>query len=196
MKTLMAKLSQLVLYVTFKPLLTLVGIRFTPNKTDGVVLSEKTIVAANHLTLIDFMLVSAAIRPSTFLIMRPFVYMAANYYMNIFMLGTWMRLNGSFPVKEHKHMEYGIRGGVMHIKQGRPLVLFPEGKRAKLGIRRVRTGIEVIATEVGPSYILPISINMSKRSITRPIPINVVVGNAFSSTNIKATEIMQIIKSI
>ena len=141
------------------------------------------IIAANHLSWLDIPLIPAYVPGKV-------VYMAKE---EVF-LGklSWVgRFLGAFPVKRHEADRQAIRAGETVLKQGKVLVIFPEGHRsdthtmakgyAGLGMIALRSGVPVLpvaiwgserglkkfGAEITISYGEPITLKPKGKKITR-----------------------------
>lgn len=193
MNNIVAKLSQISLYFALKPLLFLLGCRFSDKFNETRHGHSHIVFISNHLTLIDFIIVSASLKLKDFLLMPPLAYIAANKYLNLPIVGRWMRLNGSFPVKQTKmDTHYGIEGAIKLLKKGRPVLIFPEGQRVRgsKGVR-IRTGVKVITQEFEDLLVAPVLISKKRSSIFNRLPFTITIGEAFDPKSLSAEEMMQ-----
>src|SRR6266436_1321128 len=111
------------------------------------------IIAANHLSWTDIPLIPLPIG-------RRVVYMAKEEYFKS--KWAWLvRFLGAFPVKRGEADRQALRAGEKQLKEGRILVMFPEGTRSRtrtlaaahpgMGMIALRTGVPVVPVAIAGS---------------------------------------------
>jgi len=117
------------------------------------------IVCANHSNLIDPVLIAFA-----FGCRRRLFFMAKAELFRVPVLGTFFRMLGAFPVVRGETDIGAIRTAMRHLRNGRQIMMFPEGTRvseselvaAKSGAVRIATKLKV--------PVLPIYISTRKKA--------------------------------
>jgi 1-acyl-sn-glycerol-3-phosphate acyltransferase len=84
------------------------------------------VITPNHTSFMDPILVTIPIR-------RALHYMALEPFFRIRGLGTLMRWARAFPVQEDEPDSLAVRRALRILRQGEPLVIFPEGGRSPDG---------------------------------------------------------------
>lgn len=111
------------------------------------------IIASNHLSLLDPMVLSIA-SP------RILTFMAKKQLFEVNPVFTWLitALN-AFPLEREKGDVRALRGAINKLKQGRSMIIFPEGTRSRGGaIGSAQSGLGMLAAysrvPVVPAFIL------------------------------------------
>jgi len=97
------------------------------------------ILAPNHLSNADPLLVGYAAH-------RPLCYMAKRELFDIPVLGRAMRFAHAFPVERDSPDRAALRMAAEALEEGRPLVIFPEGRCAPDGrLQPLQPGVALLA---------------------------------------------------
>ena len=122
----------------------------------NVPLNEGAIIAANHLSNWDPMLISCFVN-------KPIGYMAKQELFDVPVLGSALRALHSFPVRRGMVDRSAIKTAISKLKQGECMGMFPEGHRSKDGkIQHAATGIALIAAKAKVPVIPTAIINTNK----------------------------------
>lgn len=110
---------------------------------------KKTIIVSNHQKAIDPFLVCIFLPLNVFFKLVPFCYIV-HYVFYDSPLKPLLWAAGCFPTKNPKkeHAKSGIDSSLSFINKGYTLMIFPEGTRVKNEPVRIRTGVEVIASQL------------------------------------------------
>ena len=112
------------------------------------------IVAANHLSLWDPLLIAHVVKPQIH-------YIAKYEVTTIPVIGYLIRRLGAIPVRRGEGDGGALDKSVALLKQGAVFGIFPEGTRSKTGLPlRARSGISVIAGRTGAD-VLPVGLSYS-----------------------------------
>jgi 1-acyl-sn-glycerol-3-phosphate acyltransferase len=103
---------------------TLLRIRF--QGVEHVPQTGPVVITPNHVSFMDPILVTIPVR-------RPLHYMALEPFFRIRGLGALMRWARAFPVQEGEADGPAVRRALRLLRQGEPLVIFPEGGRSPDG---------------------------------------------------------------
>jgi len=132
------------------------------------------IVAANHASYLDPLVVGAALK-------RRATYMAKEGLFKIPLIGEFVR-SFSFPVRRDKPQPSTIKEAVRRLKGGELIVMFPEGGRsAGGGMLDAKRGVAVIAA-LSRASVVPALVSGTDASlpvggkILRPAKITVMFG--------------------
>ena len=87
------------------------------------------ILASNHTSFLDPVILGV-VAP------RPLNFMAKNELFRIFILGRLVSMVGAFPVMREKADIGAVREAIRRLKEGKVLLLFPEGTRTDAEILR------------------------------------------------------------
>ena len=129
--------------------------------------SGPVVVACNHVSYLDPMMLGAAIK-------RECAFMARHDLFEKKIMAWLMPKLGSFPVNRDKRDMQAIKTGIERLQQGLVLVIFPEGGRTDDGeLQRgepgaalfvQKSGAPVVpAIVLGPEIMLPASASKLKR---------------------------------
>jgi 1-acyl-sn-glycerol-3-phosphate acyltransferase len=139
-------------------------------KTGGV------IVAVNHVSYLDPLVIGAALR-------RRATYMAREGLFKLPLIGTFVG-SFSFPVRRGKPRPSTIKEAVKRLNRGELIVMFPEGGRSDGGdILDAKRGVGVIAV-MSKAPIVPALISGTERSlpvgakVVKPAKIKVIFGKS------------------
>jgi len=122
---------------------------FVP-KTGGVLL------AANHISLADPPIMGASVP-------RPIYFFAKEELFRIPVIGWMISQMNAFPVKRYEHDIGAFKKAQTILKNGRPLILFPEGRRSKTGeLGKAKPGAGMLAFRTGAA-VVPVYISNSNR---------------------------------
>lgn len=114
------------------------------------------IVAANHASFLDPLLVAVGLR-------APSAHMAKADLFAVPVLGAWLRSVGSFPVRRGTADRAAIRHSLEVLAQGGVLLIFPEGTRSPDGrLQSPEPGAALLALRSG-APVLPVAVINSHR---------------------------------
>lgn len=117
------------------------------------------IIVANHLSWMDIPLIPAYIAGKV-------SYMAKEELFHS-KIGWLIRLMGAFPVKRGEGDRQALRAADELLKQGKVLILFPEGTRSKTHtLGKAHSGIGMIALRAGVP-VVPVAIWGSENALKR-----------------------------
>ncbi len=128
-----------------------------------------TVVCANHTSMLDpffaVMLFEKADLP---------VFMGKIELFRVPVIGTLLRKIEAIPVDRGSTSMSTLRDAINHLKNGRKIVIFPEGTRVsgEADVAGAKTGAAMIACRAGASM-LPVFISGKKRLFGR---VDVIVG--------------------
>ncbi|MGI5958033.1 MAG: lysophospholipid acyltransferase family protein [Massiliimalia sp.] len=105
------------------------------------------ILASNHVTLLDPVLIGVRIK-------RQLNFMAKAELFEKRFFGKLIRALGAFPVERGKGDSTAITTAVNTVEQGNVLAIFPEGHRSKDGnLQRFKSGAIVVAAQTGADVV-------------------------------------------
>lgn len=148
------------------------------------------IIAANHSSMLDFPVLSAILPPKV----RKTISVPAAYdYFYKKSLGTWFFRAGfnMFPMKRYGNYYDGLKICENKIKEGKPLIVFPEGTRSVSGkLQKFKPGVGLLAFNLNvpiiPVYIKGVYKALPKgATIPKPTKIQVIVGEAVYAKKFK-----------
>ena len=135
------------------------------------------ILAANHQSNFDPEIIGLT-HPR----LRPLAYLTKDSLFKNRLLGWIIKHLGGFPVKRGTADIGALKESIRRIKQGIPLVMFPEGTRKRPEkMQEVHTGIAFLASKTGVP-VIPVFIQGSERVlpagavIPRRHPVTVIFG--------------------
>jgi 1-acyl-sn-glycerol-3-phosphate acyltransferase len=109
------------------------------------------VITPNHVSFMDPILVTIPVR-------RPLHYMALEPFFRVRGLGALMRWARAFPIQEGETDSPAVRRALRVLRQGDPLVIFPEGGRSPDGrLRPFRPGAFRLALATG-APVVPVTI--------------------------------------
>ena len=109
------------------------------------------VITPNHVSFMDPILVTIPIR-------RTLHYMALEPFFRIRGLGALMRWARAFPIQEGEPDNPAVRRALRVLRQGEPLVIFPEGGRSPDGrLQAFRPGAFRLALATG-APVVPVTI--------------------------------------
>ncbi len=150
------------------------------------------IIVANHSSMLDFPVLSAILPGKV----RKVISVPAAYdYFYKKSLGTWFFRAGfnMFPMKRYGNYYDGLKICANKIKEGKPLIVFPEGTRSVSGnLQKFKPGVGLLAFDLNvpliPMYIKGAYKALHKGSIIpKPGKIQVIVGEAIHALKFKNT---------
>jgi 1-acyl-sn-glycerol-3-phosphate acyltransferase len=125
--------------------------RITFRGAEHVPRTGPVVITPNHASFMDPILVTIPIR-------RPLHYMALEPFFRIRGLGALMRWARAFPVQEGEVDTPAIRRALRLLREGEPLVIFPEGGRSPDGrLQAFRPGAFRLALASG-APVVPVTI--------------------------------------
>jgi 1-acyl-sn-glycerol-3-phosphate acyltransferase len=120
------------------------GVRHVPR-------AGPVVITPNHVSFMDPILVTIPVR-------RALHYMALEPFFRVRGLGPLMRWARAFPVQEGEADSPAVRRALRLLRQGEPLVIFPEGGRSRDGrLQAFRPGAFRLALAAG-APVVPVSI--------------------------------------
>jgi 1-acyl-sn-glycerol-3-phosphate acyltransferase len=109
------------------------------------------VITPNHVSFMDPILVTIPVR-------RALHYMALEPYFRVRGLGALMRWARAFPVQDDEPDNFAVRRALRLLRQGEPLVIFPEGGRSPDGrLQAFRPGAFRLALAAG-APVVPVTI--------------------------------------
>ncbi len=137
------------------------------------------IICANHVNLIDPMIVGIAFPPSYKVHFMAKGELFKNPIISLLLYGLC-----AFPVDREEKGHTALKNSFSLLKKGKILGLFPEGSRSKDGkLQKAREGAAVIAVRSGYP-VLPVAINSSYRKFNS---VEVHIGKPFVLPPLKIT---------
>jgi 1-acyl-sn-glycerol-3-phosphate acyltransferase len=142
---------------------------------ENVPLTGGVIVAANHVSYLDPLVIGVALK-------RRATYMAREGLFKILLLGAFVR-SFSFPVKRDRPQASTIKEAIHRLKQGELIVMFPEGGRSVDGrVLDAKRGVGLIVA-ISRMPVVPTLIKGTEKALPvgakflRPVKITVIFGN-------------------
>ncbi|MEM6997544.1 MAG: lysophospholipid acyltransferase family protein [Patescibacteria group bacterium] len=190
MNTKTVKITQTLTYILFWPILYVFGSRLDSSRTSN----SATIIACNHVSVLDFLAVPGSIRFRNYLSSSTYYFMTANRFLNTPITGWALLANGGFRAKPHRNSLVGVERAVEILKHRGNVIMFPEGGFPINGKpRAARPGIEKIIDQTS-AKVLPVFIEKSKLGpLTR---VRTTVGQRFNANGMSAKQIMDKVYSI
>lgn len=112
------------------------GEKFVPRKGPAI-------LAANHVSYIDPVIIGIAVR-------RPIHFMAKKELFRFGVFGWLLRRLGAFPVNRHRINLQAFKQAASLLKAGEIVAIFPEGTRGDgVQLRPAKPGIGLIAAQTG-----------------------------------------------
>lgn len=116
------------------------------------------IVAANHLSFLDPPVLGTALP-------RPAHYMARHDLFSFPIWGRFLRLVNAFPIRREGIDRQALRKAIEYLRQGKVLILFPEGTRSLSGeLLPPLPGVGMMASE-GRAVIVPAYIKGTDKAL-------------------------------
>lgn len=135
---------------------------FRPIGTENIPREGGFILAANHVSLLDAITITAA---ST----RKLFFMAKSELFNNPFFSKVLENLGAFPVRRGTSDRRAVEFAEKVLNSGWVLGIFPQGKRTdEMTLKSVKSGVAYIAKKTGAD-VLPVSIRKEKRGLRRPI---------------------------
>ncbi len=125
------------------------------------------LIVANHQSFFDPVLVGLAVT-------RTINYLARKTLFDVPLLGPFLRTVNVHPVDQDGAAHGGIKAIIEVLKEGQPVLVFPEGERTWTGdMQPLKAGVHLLAKRV-PVPIVPVGIagafNSFPRTSKLPIP--------------------------
>jgi 1-acyl-sn-glycerol-3-phosphate acyltransferase len=171
--------------------------RFRVLGADKVPRDGGLVVAANHISNFDPPILGVAVP-------RPVWYMAKKELFAIPGLGALIRHLNAFPVDRQAGGTAALRASLRMLKEGRPVVIFPEGGRNVTGTNEEKAGAAFLAAVSG-APVVPAAIGGTRRlrpfgrvTVTFGEPMHVVRNRQSDGDDLEkgAAEIMQRIRTL
>ncbi len=139
---------------------------------DRVPLEGSVLIASNHKSYLDPLLVGACIP-------REIRYFAKKELFHVPLVASWVREYGAIPVDRGGFDRRGIAVALDLLERGQGLLVFPEGTRIRRpGLAEPREGIGLLALRTG-APVVPVHVAFSwepRRTFLRRIPIRIRYG--------------------
>jgi 1-acyl-sn-glycerol-3-phosphate acyltransferase len=148
------------------------------------------LIVANHQSYLDPVLVGVRLPRGTSFLAKSELFESG--------FSRWLlpRL-GAFPVRQGEGDIGAVREAIARLKEGRALVLFPEGSRTENGeLEKVQPGVGLIARKAGVP-VVPCLIHGSftswprQRKMFKPTPIHVHFGESMRLGHLRSSEIVK-----
>jgi 1-acyl-sn-glycerol-3-phosphate acyltransferase len=143
------------------------------------------VIAPNHVSFMDPILVTIPVR-------RALHYMALEPFFRVRGLGALMRWARAFPVQEGEPDGPAVRRALRLLRQGEPLVIFPEGGRSPDGrLQPFRPGAFRLALATG-APVVPVTIVGAfeawpvGRRLPRPGRVTIIYHRALDGSAVEA----------
>jgi 1-acyl-sn-glycerol-3-phosphate acyltransferase len=171
--------------------------RFRVVGADKVPRDGGLVVAANHISNFDPPILGVAVP-------RPVWYMAKKELFAMPVLGPLIRRLNAFPVDRQAGGTAALRASLRMLKEGRPVVIFPEGGRNVTGTNEEKAGAAFLAAVAGVP-VVPAAIGGTRRlrpfnrvTVTFGEPMYVVRNRQSDGDDLEkgAAEIMQRIRAL
>lgn len=135
---------------------------FRPIGTENIPREGGFILAANHISLLDAITVTAA---ST----RKMFFMAKSELFHNPLFSKVLENLGAFPVRRGTSDKRAVEFAERILNSNWVLGIFPQGKRTdEMTLKSVKSGVAYIAKKTGAD-VLPVSLRKEKRGLCRPI---------------------------
>jgi 1-acyl-sn-glycerol-3-phosphate acyltransferase len=155
-----------------------------------VPLSGGVIIAANHQSYLDPVLVGSQLR-------RPLSFLAKSELFENRYFGWLIRNLNAFPVRQGEGDVGAVKETIRRLQEGHALTIFPEGSRSPDGeLQPIQPGIALIVRRAGVP-VVPCVIDGSfaawprHQKLPRPHPIRVKFGPAMQLADLKGGEIVK-----
>ena len=113
------------------------------------------IVAANHMSYMDHMIISSVLIPH---LNRKVHFLAKKEHFDNFFKKTWHYYVGSIPIDRQKGGKEALKVAVRALKQGKIIAIHPEGTRSLTGkIQKAKTGVARLAIK-SKAPVIPIGL--------------------------------------
>ncbi len=137
---------------------------------ERVPLDGPLIIASNHLSIIDPLLVTVSVAPRR----RPFG-IGKKELFELPVLGWWLRATGSFPLDRQGDATSAMRAALEVLSKGGCLLIYPEGTRMKPGEKRApKAGVAFLAARTGAS-VVPVRV-LGTAEFPRQFPLEARIG--------------------
>jgi 1-acyl-sn-glycerol-3-phosphate acyltransferase len=156
-----------------------VGWRFRSNGAENVPPDGAVIVAANHVSYFDPVVLGCGIR-------RPLTYLAKKELFAIPILGAILHGLGAYPTDRSAGGVAAVRAALRVLKEGRCVGIFPEGTRNLRGDAPEKGGAALLASLSGAT-VVPAAI-LGTREVRRMHPIRVIYGEPLHIARIRKAD--------
>lgn len=137
---------------------------------ENVPLTGPLLLAINHVSLIDPLLVAVAMAP----LRRPFGIGKKELFEKP-ILGWWLRNTGSFPIDRQGDATSAMRSALEVLEKGGCLAIYPEGTRVKPGEKRApKAGVSFLSARTG-AVVVPVRV-FGTAEFPRRFPLEVRIG--------------------
>jgi len=152
------------------------------------------VFASNHQSRLDPLLINVAMSDETWHKLMPIRVMTARGLFWVPVLNFIMLRLGCFPSRKHYRFKYGLQYATTLLEHGKPMMIFPEGRRTIRGESRTRRGVEVLA-HLPNVKVIPSHVEWTG-SVYRKRTLSIVVGKPFDGSKMTAQEILDRIYSL
>lgn len=153
------------LYKVVKPLSrTVVGLLYDFRKygTENIPQNGGFLLAANHMSLMDPIIITAACT-------RELFFMAKSELFKNSLFSKVLENLGAFPVKRGSNDKRSVEFAQRVIEKGWGLGIFPQGKRTDdMSLQNIKSGAAYIVKKT-ETNVLPVSIKKEKGKFLRPV---------------------------
>lgn len=130
--------------------------------TENIPQSGGFLLAANHISLMDAIIITSASS-------RDLFFMAKSELFKNPLFSKVLENLGAFPVKRSSNDKRSVEFAGKVIEKGWGLGIFPQGKRTDdMSLQNIKSGAAYIVKKTGTN-VLPVSIKKEKRRFLRPI---------------------------
>lgn len=176
-----------ILWVLLAPWVAL----FFPTKVIGkkyykATKGKKTILASNHQSLADPILLKVRVNPN-------FKLMAKNSLFNNKLFGSLLRKMGAYPVNRGGNDIEAVKTTLGHLKKNKHVVIFPEGTRIDDGdMEALKDGVATFAMKTD-SYVVPAIFKKKPRFLS---PNSILIGKPFKFSDYEEFKGVKITKEL
>lgn len=147
---------------------------------------EKTILASNHQSLADPILLKVRVNPN-------FKLMAKNSLFNNKLFGWLLRKMGAYPVNRGGNDIEAVKTTLGHLKKNKHVVIFPEGTRIDDGdMEALKDGVATFAIKTD-SYVVPAIFKKKPRFLSSN---SILIGKPFKFSDYEEFKGVKITKEL
>jgi len=152
------------------------------------------VITANHTAGFDPFVITSNLRWKHVRLLTPYFFMTHNRFFKP-LFRPWFYLHGCFPAFKHPKMDYGISRAEHLLKDGRTVLMFPEGGVSRTDRARLpKTGIEHLVRIDGVK-VLPARVRWNRnKKFFRSYSLS--IGQPFDAKNMTAEQIMDVVYSL
>ena len=127
------------------------------------------VLVSNHLTMLDPLLLGC-------LLPRQLRFMAKEELFGVPVLGLYLQMAGSFPIRRGAPDREGLRRAEELLRAGEVIMIFPEGHRSQAtGAQEARTGAVLLAAQTN-SLIVPAALTGTEHLRLHQAPADIARG--------------------